>query len=298
MFRIPLSLIYLAVLFPSALLAQQAIEVRDLSDPLQLVIAQARVSQNKTRVADPVLLTLTVEGPLGLEVQLPESILTKESSLFWRVNRSRPTIISQEQSILYRYEFECAAFTSGDLPLRLAPFKIRRKGGNDTILEFSQPLRVQTFVKVSAVSPEALREPTDIERAIPETNEGTQNGSLIFWLILLGKRPKAIPRSEIWDRTQVLQNWPKTLSAEQTYSILLRYLQFESSAKSGNVMTMISQKPELSDVQKQSLLAIYQQLELERFDPIAKEVSLAAESLRAFLETLPTLPDSSASQGN
>jgi hypothetical protein len=291
--------------------AQEGIQVRDLSDPQQPVIAQARVSSNKTRVADPVILTLTVEGPLGLEVQLPEAILTKESSLFWRVNRLSTRSISDEQKIIYQYEFECSAFTSGDLPLVLAPLKIRRKGGNDTILEFTQALTVNAFVKVSTVSPEALREPTDIERMIPPPNEGPQEGAWVFWWMLLAppaigiplaywfwKRPVVLPPVEVWDRARVLQNWSRPLSAEQAYSILLRYLQSSAPEKSGSVMTMISQKVDLSEEQKQALLSISQQLETERFDPFPKEFSRAAESLREFFERLPPTQNPSPTEGN
>lgn len=334
-FRIPLILVAGALIFSPDLLSQegipvrnlsdpvvgveknekertqQGIQVRDLSDPQQPVIAQARVSSHKTRVADPVILTLTVEGPIGLEVQLPEAILTKESSLFWRVNRFPPRSISKNQTIVYQYEFECSAFTAGDLPLVLAPIKIRRKGGHDTILEFTQALTVNAFVKVSTVSPDALREPTDIERMIPPPNEGPQEGAWVFWLMLLAppaigiplaywfwKRPAEELPVEVWDRARVLHNWSRPLSAEQAYSILLRYLHSSAPEKSGSVMTMISQKADLSEEQKQALLSICQQLETERFDPSPKEVSRAAESLREFFERLPPTPNPSPTKGN
>lgn len=311
MFRISLILISGAFFCPPDLLSQEGIQVRDLSDPQQPVVARARVSSNKTRVADPVILTLTVEGPVGLEVQLPESILAKGSSLLWRMNRLSARSNSRDQKIVYQYEFECAAFTAGDLPLMLAPIKIRRMGGNDTILEFTQSLMVNAFVKVSSVSPDALREPTDIERMIPPPSEGHQEAAWVFWLMLLvppaigiplaywcWKRPVVSLPVEVWDRTRVLQNWSRPLSAEQAYTILLRYLHSPASEKSGAVMTMISQKADLSEEQKQALLSIYQQLETERFDPFPKKVSRAAESLREFFERLPPTQSPSSIEGN
>ncbi len=268
----------LLLLVPVAqVFSQDSIEVRDLSDPQRPVIAKASTSTKKSRMANPVTLTLTVEGPSGLEVQLPEKILKPESGVFWRVSKSPPTQTSEGQTIIWKYEFECAAFMEGDLPLAIAPLKIRRKGDADITLEFTQSLVVNTFIGVASPGPDTLRGATDIER-LPKTNTPTQANSLSFWLILLvtpaigiplayllWKKPPPVVVQDVCDRAWLLNRLQPQTSPDQAAKLFVRYLQHESKEVAGNPITMIGGLPDLSPDEKVILIGIYQRLEHERF---------------------------------
>lgn len=286
------------LLCPVSLHAQDVIEVRDLSDPQKPVIAKASVSTKKSRVANPVILTFTVEGPSGLEVQLPEKILKPESGVFWRVNKYPPTQVTKGQTIIWKYEFECAAFTEGDLPIAIAPLKIRRKGDADITLEFTQSLVVNTFIGVASPGPENLRSATEIE-TLPKLDSPSQSRSLNFWLILLvppvvgiplahllWKKPPPVVVQEVCDRMWLLQRLHPQTSPDQAAQLFIRYLQSQSKEVVGNPIAMIGGLPELADDEKTMLIGIYQQLEQERFTPSDYHQPVTPTILKGFILAL------------
>jgi hypothetical protein len=171
--RLSAGVLLLAVLPPHAVPQPPAVTATATSDQRTIWLSQ------KARV------TLTVEGPAPLRVELPNPLLTAESAAAWRVlPPERPAVTPlpdgrERWSQAFRFD----PYTTGDpVPLRFAPLKVR--AGNAPEQEFdSLGVEVRVNTTITEVKPDSARPVTGIEPVEPRPQPPPEP---VGWVIAVG----------------------------------------------------------------------------------------------------------------
>lgn len=118
------------------------------------------------RLSGEVIVTLQVEGPAGLEVE-PGKPLTAADG--WRVRAAEPpsTATRREGRLLWQQVFRLQPLRPGDLPLPIAPLRLRTGPGAGPEITW-KPLPVRVVTTVTRADLSELRDITPPEEPPPE----------------------------------------------------------------------------------------------------------------------------------
>jgi hypothetical protein len=143
------------------------------------IVPRVVVDRNSISLSERVQVTLSLEGPSPLRIELPEPLLSAESSVLWRIRPGKESAIIEKLpgdrerwSRMYRLD----PYSPGDpLQLSFAPAKVNGEEVDWPMLA----VRVQT--SISELKAENARPITGIEELPPPA---PTSGTYLSWTIL------------------------------------------------------------------------------------------------------------------
>ncbi|MCE9533594.1 MAG: hypothetical protein K8T89_21085 [Planctomycetes bacterium] len=158
-------------------------EIRD-----KVVIARAKIDQEKTTLSGEITLTLTVEGPSRASVVPPRPLLLPSSAQAWRVREvALPTVesLSPERQ-RWRQDFRLSPFIAGPkVEIALTPLNVTAGTLPEMTITWSKGFSIQV---TTTVEPDVgtLRPNTSIEAMPPPPRQPVGNSSVTRrWVIAL-----------------------------------------------------------------------------------------------------------------
>jgi hypothetical protein len=150
----------------------------------QTVTATAKADRESIRLSDTVRVTLTLEGPDPLRVDLPEPLLAKEAAAAWRVRPAGPPVVEalpggrERWSRPYRFD----PYLPGD-PARIvfAPIMVTAGTANRSDEVQGPVVEVKVQTTLTAAKPDDARPVTGIE-TLPPVMPGDSGSGV--WLVI------------------------------------------------------------------------------------------------------------------
>jgi hypothetical protein len=272
-------------------------EQRQGQATVRIRAAKVEAGQVETRLSDPLLVILSVEGQASLEV---EPVRTLTPSPNWQVSRRWPTeqVPLPSGRVRWQQTFQLDPLKPGDVPLTLTPLRFREGAEGDRWqMAAWQPILVRVITEVINPDLTELRDITPPEEVPTAPSWPISPYWLVVALFLLAvagggwrlwrrsTRPPAILRPDQWALRE-LQRIPSPSSPTQSEvdgyytrlsGIVRRYLELRFhlpalEQTTAEFLEGIRLAPQLTEEQQERLRDLMERCDLVKFARVTPTV--------------------------
>ena len=159
-------------------------ETRRSDSPALLIRAEAKLDSTEVRLSGELSLTLTVDGPVPLEVTRPKPLLSGAG--LWRVREEgiplRELLPNDRQRWVMTYRL--APLIPGDaVKVSLSPLSMRAGTPDDVPIAWANSFTVKVTTSITQASADDLRPATGIENG-PSDETIASESSPLWWVVV------------------------------------------------------------------------------------------------------------------